>query len=82
MSLPVFTDANGQRWSIGSEVVARWWHETDPGEWKERAEVGTVSRVFAGGSEGWLVEVTFGPLLDAHYRPKPFNPSQVDRLVE
>lgn len=81
MNLPIFTDANGQRWSIGSEVVARWWRETNPGEFLEESEVGTVHRVFAGGPEGWQVEVTFGPLLDAHLRPQPFNPSQVERLL-
>lgn len=65
-------------------MIATWWELEDPkdpeSDRKEREDEGTVARIHAGGPEGWLVSLTFGPLFDL-LRPSEFNPSQLRALL-
>jgi len=79
LSAPIFTDTNDRIWSMGSQVRAHWWAEkvaSDLGpSYGEVSADGTVARIYAGGAEGWIVELDFGALSGVY--PDSFNPSQI-----
>lgn len=76
---PIFGE-KGKRWSIGSQVVAHWWHSTADG-CAERSEIGEVvgllGQPIVGSLEGWTVTVSFGPAFDLIW-PTQFAPSQIE----
>ncbi len=81
---PIFTDADGNRWSIGSRVVVYWFehaHGADGQSVNELSAECIVSGLTADGSGGWIVTVTFGPLLDL-MRKTSFLPTQVCAVIE
>ena len=88
-ALPFFGE-KGNRWSLGSNVIAFWWTTPSPEELggmllgpkliEETSDACQVTGIRKGGPEGWLVTVTFGPLLDLT-RTTEFNPSQIRKLA-
>lgn len=68
---PIFTDARGNRWSLGSHVVARWWRPdtsdaASGGKVVEQSCDGIVARIWDDqpGKSAWRIQVDFGPALN------------------
>lgn len=88
MSAPIFTDANGRHWSLGSAVIARWWSsrpERGPsGDVRvshvELEAVGRVASLSLVEGE-WRVGVSLGPAFD-HLEDAPVGLSvcQIEAL--
>ena len=78
---PIFGDDRIGRWTLGSTVTAHWWphqvaNEATNPDRKESTGEGEVVRIHAGGPEGWIVTLDFGPVQN-QLRPTLFNPSQL-----
>lgn len=77
---PVFTSEQG-RWSIGSEVVAFWWIQTEDEDGEvamtQHHDVAIVARLHRERGVGaWRATVTFGPMLDLVH-PTEYDPADL-----
>lgn len=76
---PVFGPDDG-RWSLGSAVWVHYFRRETNGNAVETHEDGLVTGLRPSmGPEGWIVTVTFGPMLD-QVRPTEFYPSQLTAI--
>lgn len=77
MGAPPWFGPEGGRWTLGSNVRAHTWTlNPKTGEVCEVSIDAVVAGIQKGGPEGWIVRVSFGPLLDAALRNE-LAPSQI-----
>lgn len=75
--LPIF-GPEGARWSLGSQVDARWFErDAKTGDAFEVVAIGRVIGIRKPPhSERWVVSLTFGPVLDVTHDTE-FAPEQI-----
>lgn len=81
---PIFIDADGNKWSLGSRVAVYWFERTHVDGLEsvnEMSDEGVVAGLSSDKGGDWIVIVTFGPLLDL-MRKTSFFPTQVRAVVD